>query len=182
MAEELQICQYNQKGFCKYCMQCTKEHINQICPIQFQCNDLLCKMRHPKKCKTFDVYGKCKFSDCAYLHVKEVENSKVHALEIEVNELKQEVQKLIQNKNNRNNLKIEILEKELIVLNYEVNQLNINAKKTKEILDELTKTAANDDKIKKVAEDRWYQCKFCINKYKKEVTLNKHIHTKHPDG
>ena len=48
--------------------------------------------------------------------------------------------------------------------------------------DELTKTAANDDKIKKVAEDRWYQCKFCINKYKKEVTLNKHIHTKHPDG
>ena len=34
-----------------------------------------------KKCKTFDVYGKCNFTDCAYLHVKDGENSKVDLLE-----------------------------------------------------------------------------------------------------
>ena len=55
-------------------------------------------MRHPKKCKSFDAYGKCKFTDCAYLHVKDGEHSKVESLEKDVKELKEEVLKLIENK------------------------------------------------------------------------------------
>ena len=30
MSEEKLICNYKQKGFCKYCLQCTKEHVNKI--------------------------------------------------------------------------------------------------------------------------------------------------------
>ena len=78
-------------------------------------------------------------------------------------------------------MKIELLEKELIVLNYEVNQLQINAKKTTLLLDELTKKAANNANIKEAEAEISFHCKICNYKSKKEATLNKHKNTKHPD-
>ena len=38
---------------------------------------------------------KCRYIDCAYLHVKDEDNSKIYALEMEVKELREEVQKLM---------------------------------------------------------------------------------------
>ena len=119
-------------------------------------------MRHPKRCQTFDNFGECKFIDCAYLHVKDGGNYKVDALEKEVKELRDEVQKLIQNKYNSNNLKIEMHEKEIIVLNYEVNQLNINLKKTQIFLDELTKKATTETKIKETDAGDWFYCNIWV--------------------
>ena len=70
--------------------------------------------KNSKKCKTFEFYGKCKINDCAYLPINDVVNHKVVTLEKEVKDLKDEFLKLTENKNSRNNVKVEILEKEFI--------------------------------------------------------------------
>ena len=53
----------------------------------------------------------------------------IDTLEKEVKVLKEEFLKLTKNKNSRINEKIEILEKEVIFLMYEINQLNIKLRK-----------------------------------------------------
>ena len=68
-------------------------------------------MQNPKKCQPFEFYSKCKINDCAYLHINDVVNHKVDTLEKKVKDLKEEFLKLTENKNSRNNVKIEILER-----------------------------------------------------------------------
>ena len=118
-------------------------------------------MRHPKKCQNFGVSGKCRYIDCAYLHVKDEDNSKIYALEMEVKELREEVQKLMQNRPNKTNHKIEMHEKEITVLNYEVNQLNSNIKQMKLMLDEITKKATIETNNKDEEPGVWFCCKIC---------------------
>ena len=64
--------------------------MNLICPIQLQCQDHNFKIQNPKKCTTFEFYGKCKIKDCAYLHINDVVNHKVDTLEKEVKDLKED--------------------------------------------------------------------------------------------
>lgn len=182
MSEEKLVCKYNQKGFCKYRLQCSKEHVNEICQDHFQCKDFSCKLRHPKRCQAFDVDGKCRFTDCAYLHVKDGVNFKVDALERDVKELKDKIQSLVQNKHNTNDHRIEMLEKEMIVLNYDVTQLNANIRKTEILLDELNKSTSIQTNAKETEAEVWFHCKVCDYKSKRKTTLNKHNNTKHPEG
>ena len=81
---ENEVRNHYQTGFCKYQQQCTKEHVNYICNDKYECKDITCKMRHPKICKIFKVFGKCMFDDCAYHHVNNTDNNKVKVLENEV--------------------------------------------------------------------------------------------------
>ena len=62
------LCKFNQTGFCKHAAQCKRKHVNEICQDQ-SCNLSTCLMRHPRICKFFFSYGRCKFGEfCAYLH------------------------------------------------------------------------------------------------------------------
>ena len=83
-------------------------------------------MTNPKKCKTFEFFGKCKFNDCAYLHINVVVNHKVDTLEKEVKDLKEKFLELTENRNGRNNVKIEILEKEVYSYHIKLTSLTIN--------------------------------------------------------
>ena len=74
---EKEVCKHYQTGFCKYRQQCTKEHVKKICNHKYECKDITCKMRHPKICKIFELFGKC--------------NNKVEELENEVKKLKLEL-------------------------------------------------------------------------------------------
>ena len=106
MSENIKICKHNQTGFCKYRQQCTKEHVNKICKEKFKCQDKTCNKHHPKKCKNFDVYGKCKFTNCAYIHSEDEVNQKVELLKKCVKELKEEILQLMMKENNTCNQKI----------------------------------------------------------------------------
>ena len=75
-----------------------------------------------------------------------------------------------------------MLEKGIIVLNYEVNQLVSNIKKMELMLDKITMKATTETKNKDNEPGVWFCCKICYYKSKKEVTLKKHINTKHPKG
>ena len=99
-----------------------------------------------------------------------------------VTSVREDVQKLSQNKQSRTNLKIEMLEKEMIVLNYEVNQLNNNMNKTELKLDEITMKASTESKKKEDEPEAGFSCKICDYKSKKEGTPMKHNNTKHPNG
>ena len=64
------ICNRNKFGYCKYKRQCQLTRYNTICENQ-QCTVSKCEeKKHPKECLWYRDFKRCKFSDCAYNHVK----------------------------------------------------------------------------------------------------------------
>ena len=61
------LCLFNKFGYCKFSERCRKQHINEICSSN-TCNITECRKRHPKFCKYFRNYGRCKFNPCAFKH------------------------------------------------------------------------------------------------------------------
>ena len=93
------ICSHFRYGYCKFQQHCQKQHFNVVCPDIPNCNNDLCFKRHPKACKNYAKYNKCRFQQCAYSHEKNEHQSKVEKLEKEVNELTLEVEELKKRKN-----------------------------------------------------------------------------------
>ena len=68
--EASNLCAYNKFGFCKHGKHCKKVHVDLLCEIE-NCEISTCEKRHPKICKFFAQYGRCKFLDyCRYKHEK----------------------------------------------------------------------------------------------------------------
>ena len=112
--KEMEICKFNQFGFCKFRGKCFNKHENEICRNRNECTDSNCNKRHPKKCRYFLQFGYCKFKDtCAYSHMVDT-NSKVEELEKEVADLKEE----------RKNLKEEVdrLKRIMFMMNKKINE------------------------------------------------------------
>ena len=62
------VCQYNKFGFCRYGSRCYRPHVNEKCDND-NCNFNECPLRHPKKCRYFVEYNKCKFGEyCHFSH------------------------------------------------------------------------------------------------------------------
>ena len=186
------ICKHNQTGFCKYRQQCTKEHFNEICKDNIKCTDPTCFKRHPKKCKNFDVFGKCKFTNCDYVHSDDEVNHKVKLLEKCVIELKTEVVQLIKVEDDNRNQKITDLEKEIEVLkdtvkntanDLKTTQLLIKQMNDKNYTEQLVNERADSNSTieasKLETKEKRLKCKVCDYKCKKQVTLRKHTNTKH---
>ena len=123
MASHETICKFNQSGFCKYQNHCRKQHIMDICPTPM-CNNM--SFRHPKVCKFFNNFKRCKFGElCAYLHGPEIqtEDGKISELEENLAQVKAEIRKVeatllklenienrmrsVEDSNRRNNERIE---------------------------------------------------------------------------
>ena len=132
-----------------------KKHVEEVCSLTKDCQDKFCVLRHPKMCRTFAAFGKCKFSKCAYLHSKEGTNLKIEILENEVGELKQKVEQLIES---NHHMKLEIE--------------NISKEREKKCEDELEREMSKTKK-------EGIKCKQCDYKCERENTLKKHINTKH---
>ena len=100
------ICLHNKFGFCKHGDKCHKEHIAEICQND-RCNVNECKKRHPKGCRYYQQYKRCKFGDfCAFSHdipVNPVLEDlklvavKVSTLENEVKEKNEEIKAILRN-------------------------------------------------------------------------------------
>ena len=88
------VCWFNRFGYCRFGNHCFRKHINIICE-NVNCEIVKCSSRHPRKCKYFLEYQKCKFGEyCRFSHgipnnPKNME--KIEALEKEVEVLKQEI-------------------------------------------------------------------------------------------
>ena len=68
MATAVNICLHFKLGHCKYQDTCTLQHIKELCDNR-ECDVTNCSLRHPRRCRFWNEYYRCKFgSDCSYLH------------------------------------------------------------------------------------------------------------------
>ena len=95
MATSDTVCKFNQSGFCKFQSHCRKQHFMEICT-NTQCSTVTCIYRHPRVCRYFDNFGRCKFADsCAYLHKRNGNLCEIRKnQEKEIEELRKEVEEL----------------------------------------------------------------------------------------
>ena len=62
------ICLYNKFGHCKFRETCRLQHINEICEIP-SCETETCLKRHPRSCRFFTDFKRCKFGTyCSFSH------------------------------------------------------------------------------------------------------------------
>ena len=111
------MCKHNQMGYCKHGLRCRKRHENELCPMNQTCNDKLCELRHPKRCKFFDMNSKCKFENCAYAHIKDDKEIKIESLEKKCDKLELDI-------TNLNNSK-DLLGKGIMRLKREVEDVTV---------------------------------------------------------
>ena len=94
------VCLFNKYGFCKFRETCRKIHYREIC-IEDSCETSSCTKRHPRKCKYFEIYKRCKFGTfCLFSHetndvtnlddVKELKDQ-IDALQNHVDKLENEI-------------------------------------------------------------------------------------------
>ena len=75
------VCQYFKFGHCKFSETCNKLHVKEQCENQ-NCEIRSCKLRHPRICKFFRDYNRCKSSDyCSFKHVDNSVNQSQEILE-----------------------------------------------------------------------------------------------------
>ena len=66
--EAMTICVFNKFGFCKYGVTCRKKHEDLKCE-NSRCEIFDCNKRHPKECKYFREFKRCKYNEyCRYEH------------------------------------------------------------------------------------------------------------------
>ena len=93
------VCGWNKFGYCKFSEKCRKMHIQEICD-QSACDIKKCKLRHPRICKIYRDYKRCKFDPCAFKHVEN---------EYDIEEMRRENKKLHD--------KLQAIEKDIGILN-----------------------------------------------------------------
>ena len=105
MATSENICKFNQSGFCKFQSHCRKQHIMDICK-NIECGMVTCIHRHPRVCRYFINFGRCKFNEsCAFLHKSDDKVSELRReQEKEVEKLRQEVKELQMQVNDLRNI------------------------------------------------------------------------------
>ena len=66
-------CHFFKYGHCKFGVNCRRFHEKEVCE-NYYCESVKCSKRHPRKCKFYQEYRRCKFGDyCSYSHeVKEL--------------------------------------------------------------------------------------------------------------
>ena len=115
------VCRYFKFGFCKYTVNCRFLHVKENCESQ-DCDVSSCNLRHPKICRFFRDYSRCKFGEwCCFRHVhKNIESDK------EILDRINNLEKLIAEKDaliaNLAN-KVKFIEEKLSIDNDTVNQI-----------------------------------------------------------
>ena len=126
-----EICKYNKYGFCKFGKTCFRKHEDQKCEKK-NCNIWNCSLRHPKSCRFFKEFKRCKFGEfCKFSH--DQLTAKNYSDEIGgMMEKLENLKKEIGTKNNE----IERLDREIKDLEKGVNGKIVNLEKIVRILQE----------------------------------------------
>ena len=78
----------NKFGYCKFGGYCRKRHVDKLCDVE-NCDISSCESRHPRRCKVYEQYGRCKFMEfCKYKHENISENE---VLEKRIQELREQM-------------------------------------------------------------------------------------------
>ena len=147
------ICFKNKFGYCKYTDKCKYRHVTLVCDDD-KCEISNCEKRHPKICKYFRDYRRCKFTvGCKFKHEnsnaifekfeKELENIKKDNLDSQhVKEIEEKFQSLEEKLNNQ--------QKEIEVKNALICQLEL---RLSELENKFVEEKKNKEKKVKELED-----------------------------
>ena len=128
MDQNMELCQHNQKGFCKFGRKCIKKHEDKVCENRNECTNIECSYRHPRLCKYFSRFGHCKFAEgCAYSHIMEKRSEKVAELEKELNELKEEMTKMKQAMSENMEKEVNDIKEDIRMLKEDVRELKTHS-------------------------------------------------------
>ena len=90
------VCLFFKYGFCKYRETCRQVHYKEICDV-VHCESLNCAKWHPKDCRYFSKFKRCKFgSFCLFSHehTDVLNQTKDKDLEVKTNTLENHIEKL----------------------------------------------------------------------------------------
>ena len=77
------ICNFFKFGFCRYGLTCRRKHVVEVCS-DASCMIENCEKRHPRVCKYYREYRRCKFGEfCCYKHILESESQILECQELE---------------------------------------------------------------------------------------------------
>ena len=100
-----------------YASSIRNHHIDEICSNK-NCCDTSCRFRHPRFCRYFCIYGRCKFeNNCAYLHER-IHQNDFTELKEELRRVNLEIQKVVKLQE-----KLTVLEKAVLIQNTEVDTM-----------------------------------------------------------
>ena len=182
------ICNFHKFGYCKLKDKCEKEHVKGECSEGSYCKSIqTCALRHPKMCKRIVMEGLCQFGHkCAYNHRKRTNNPQlihtdavnddVQKLKNEIDSLKNIIQSLFHIREEINGLK-----KSVEDIKQELKLLNETNKAIQEQIDYLEDHS--DEESNNINENVAYKenkCCMCEFDGNTEVSLKKHMNTKHP--
>jgi hypothetical protein len=103
------VCRYNKFGYCKFGEVCRKQHVDELCH-DSSCDPLNCNKRHPKECKYYSNYKRCKFNPCKFLHLK---NENYDEKLKEISQKQETIEENLQEKLNIINLKIKEIDEKI---------------------------------------------------------------------
>ena len=85
------ICEHFKFGHCKYLEHCRNQHIKDVCENP-ECDAISCNRRHPRPCRFYQTYGRCKFEPCSYKHIEPKEIILIKQLQSSLKEKSTEVE------------------------------------------------------------------------------------------
>ena len=104
------LCLFNKFGFCRYQDLCRSQHVNEICA-EKSCEIEKCQKRHPKLCRFFRDYGRCKFNSyCKFKHAISEPNV-LSKLQQQISTMESIIDKLQQENNNLSSRIMELEQK-----------------------------------------------------------------------
>ena len=142
------ICLYHKFGFCKYKETCRHRHIDVVCD-KHDCEHETCSNRHPRRCRYFQQFGRCKFGTyCAFLHIPlhddhiDLENE-MKSMEAQISSL----EKLVSDKD----LRLKVLENKMKSIEEENQKFGFEMKQMTSNILKITE-AVVDKSVEKVVE------------------------------
>ena len=163
------ICHFNNIGYCKFGIHCQKKHCNIVCELLDDCTEKNCEKRHPKICRYFSENTLCRFKEgCAYTH-KEKEN-------IQTKVIGQITSCIMKHEKDITTLNEEIIMLKNLVENMALQLMQHFSKKVESNEKEKTEDI---ETIKSAPLEHVFKCEKCEYTAEKEITLKKHINTKH---
>ena len=84
------VCRYNKYGYCKFGDVCRKLHIDELCVVS-SCDSRTCDKRHPRDCKYYNNYIRCKFNPCKFAHTEKVDDMKLKEMIVKVDSIEETI-------------------------------------------------------------------------------------------
>ena len=129
------VCLFNRFGYCRYKESCRKLHVDELCDYS-SCEFSKCIQRHPKTCKWYKKYKRCKFNPCKFSHEDDLDKLRVDSRK--ALEKIGEIEKILEEKDTLEN-KIKDFENKVDELGMEIKRLEAVVVEKDNVLKEVLK-------------------------------------------